>query len=147
MSSPTAGDHVLQPASTCRSPFPAADAVSMMTVMAASASVDEYIASYPEQAQQVLREVRRRVTALVPEATEAISYGIPTLKLDGKNLVHYGAFTRHLSVYPVMREDLDEVPAVEPYLSGRGTAKFPLGDVPFELIEDVVRMLRRRREG
>jgi uncharacterized protein YdhG (YjbR/CyaY superfamily) len=118
-----------------------------MTVMTASASVDEYIASYPEEAQEVLREVRRRVTALVPDATEAISYGIPTLKLEGKNLVHYGAFTRHLSVYPVMQEDVEEVPAVRPYLSGRGTAKFPLGDVPYEVIEEVVRMLRRRREG
>jgi uncharacterized protein YdhG (YjbR/CyaY superfamily) len=116
-------------------------------LMAPAADVDEYIASYPDQAQQVLREVRRRVNALVPEATEAISYGIPTLRLDGKNLVHYAAFTRHLSVYPVMREDLDEVPAAEPYLSGRGTAKFPLGDVPYEVIEDVVRMLRERRVG
>jgi len=112
-----------------------------------AASVDEYIDGYPEETQEVLREVRRRVNVLVPEATEAISYGIPTLRLDGKNLVHYAAFTRHLSVYPVMVEDLTEVPAVEPYLSGRGTAKFPLGDVPFEVIEDVVRMLRRRREG
>lgn len=115
--------------------------------MAPAADVDEYIASYPEQTQEVLREVRRRVNALVPEAAEAISYGIPTLKLDGKNLVHYGAFTRHLSVYPVMREDLAEVPAVEPFLSGRGTAKFPLGDVPYAVIEDVVRMLRERRQG
>jgi len=119
----------------------------MMAGMTASENVDDYIASYPERAQEVLREVRRRVSALVPEASEVISYGIPTLKLDGKNLVHYGAFTRHLSVYPVMQEDLGEVPAVEPYLSGRGTAKFPLDDVPYEVIEDVVRMLRRRREG
>ena len=118
-----------------------------MTVMTASTSVDEYIASYPEQTQEVLREVRRRVNVLVPEATEAISYGIPTLKVDGRNLVHYAAFTRHLSVYPVMREDLAEVPAVEPYLSGRGTAKFPLGDVPYAVIEDVVRMLHERRQG
>ena len=118
-----------------------------MTVMAASTSVDEYIASYPEQTQEVLREVRRRVNVLVPEATEAISYGIPTLKLDGKSLVHYAAFTRHLSVYPVVQEDLAEVPAVEPYLSGRGTAKFPLGDVPYAVIEDVVRMLHERRQG
>ena len=115
--------------------------------MAGVIDVDGYIAGYPEQAQEVLREVRRRVNALVPEATETISYGIPTLKLDGKNLVHYGAFTRHLSVYPVMQEDVDEVPAVAPYLSGRGTAKFPLDDVPYEVVEDVVRMLWRRREG
>ena len=111
--------------------------------MADVTGVDGYIAGHPEQAQEVLREVRRRVNALVPEATEAISYGIPTLKLDGKNLVHYGAFTRHLSVYPVMQEDVDEVPAVAPYLSGRGTAKFPLGDVPYEVVENVVRMLLR----
>jgi uncharacterized protein YdhG (YjbR/CyaY superfamily) len=117
----------------------------MMAGMTASTSVDTYIASYPEQTQEVLREVRRRVNGLVPEATEAISYGIPTLKVDGKNLVHYGAFTRHLSVYPVVQEHLDELPQVAPYLSGRGTAKFPLGDVPYEVIEDVVRMLRRLR--
>ena len=50
--------------------------------------------------QKVLEDVRRLVLELVPEAELSISYGIPTFKPKGRNLVHFGAFKDHWSFFP-----------------------------------------------
>ena len=46
-----------------------------------AATVDEYIAGYPDNVQQLLQEMRTTISYAAPEAEEAIKYGIPTLHL------------------------------------------------------------------
>ena len=64
------------------------------------ASVDEYIASQPETGQRVLKRVRSIIRKAVPDAQEAISYRIPTYKLDGRYVLYFAGWKQHYSVTP-----------------------------------------------
>ena len=66
-----------------------------------SASFEAYLESQPAAHAPLLRDLRARVLALVPNATDAISYGMPALALDGKPFLWFASWTRHCSVYPV----------------------------------------------
>ena len=98
-------------------------------------TVEEYQAMHPEEVQQVLREVRRCIAAAVPRAAERISYGIPTLSLDGSPLLSYGAWKSHLGLYPVPQSEGPLEEAVAPYRSTKDTLRFRYRDpIPYELI-------------
>ncbi|HET7473427.1 MAG TPA: DUF1801 domain-containing protein [Candidatus Limnocylindrales bacterium] len=86
-----------------------------MTV-AGAAAFEAYVAAQPLEHAQLLRDLRSRVLALVPRATDAISYGMPALKLDGAGLVWFASWKRHCSVYPVGPAFL----ASHPELAGYG---------------------------
>ena len=62
-------------------------------------TVEEYIASYPENTQIILEQVRATIKKAAPEAEEVISYSMPAFKLKGM-LVWYGAHPRHIGFYP-----------------------------------------------
>lgn len=66
---------------------------------AASATIDEYLASFPAMIQERLRQVRETIRAAAPEATERISYGIPNFYQEG-NLVYFAGYKNHLGFYP-----------------------------------------------
>lgn len=107
-------------------------------------TIDEYIAEFPEEVQLVLKKFRETIHKAVPEATEAISYGIPTFKLQG-NLVHFGGFKQHVGFYPspsginAFKEELT------PYLVSKGTIRFALDKpIPYDLVTKIV--LARKKE-
>jgi uncharacterized protein YdhG (YjbR/CyaY superfamily) len=105
-------------------------------------TVDAYISAQPEATQQVLQEIRRTIHAAVPDAGEMISYGIPTITIGGHYVVYFAAWAHHISVYPVPRGDEDLAAELAPYLSGKGTLKFPLAEeIPFDVIAKVAARL------
>ncbi|QCO96940.1 hypothetical protein FCN77_03380 [Arthrobacter sp. 24S4-2] len=111
-------------------------------------SIDEYIASFPAEVQGILREVRLRCHAAVPEFGETISYGIPTVTLDGKYVVYFAGWAHHISVYPVPAGDEAFQAEIAPYRSAKGTLKFPLDKpVPYGLIEKTAALLAAQRRG
>lgn len=65
--------------------------------------VDTYIAAQPESLHATLAEVRRRVRAADPTATESINYGIPYYKHDGKMLISFGGAKAHWALYGTTR--------------------------------------------
>ena len=102
-------------------------------------SIDEYIAEFPPETRQVLEELRALIKASAPGATETISYAIPTFDLNGKHLVHFAGYAKHIGFYPTgsgveaFREEL------KPYKSAKGSVQFPLGQpLPTELIRRIV---------
>lgn len=101
-------------------------------------TIDAYIAGFPEEVQAILQQIRRTIHETAPEATEAISYGMPTFKLHG-NLVHFGAFKNHIGFYPVpsgMEAFKEELAA---YKQGKGSVQFPLDKpMPLDLIRRIV---------
>jgi uncharacterized protein YdhG (YjbR/CyaY superfamily) len=106
------------------------------------ATVDEYIASQPEDVQPVLERVRATIRRAIPKADEVISYQIPAYRLDGKHVVFFAGFKNHYSLYPAnarvvaaFRKEL------EPYeTNGKGTVRFPLtAPVPVRLISAIAR--------
>src|SRR5207247_1191338 len=112
------------------------------------ASVDDYIASFPSDVQQTLGEIRRTMHAVVPDAGEAISYGIPTITLEGRALVYFAGWKRHVSVYPVPDGDEDYSATVAPFRSGASTVKFPLtAPIPYDVIGLITSRLREQHRA
>ena len=111
----------------------------METQRATPKTIDEYIANYPPEVQASLQKLRRTIRAAAPEATEAISYQIPTFKLHG-NLVHFAAFKDHLSFFPTSSGVEHFKAELSAYKNAKGTIQFPLDrPVPYELIERITR--------
>jgi uncharacterized protein YdhG (YjbR/CyaY superfamily) len=110
------------------------------------ASIDEYIASFPEDVQIMLEEIRQTVRDVVPTAKETMSYRIPTFTLNDRHLVYFAGWKRHIALYPV--PDADEALSRElaPYRASKGTLRFPLNrPVPYELIRRLVALLVTQR--
>ncbi len=103
-------------------------------------SVDEYIASFPKEVQDKLKEIRHAIKDEAPEVEEKISYGIPTTTLNGKYLVYFAGYKSHVSLYPVTQAVEDAVKQIGKYKSGKGTLQFPLGELlPMSIIVKVIR--------
>ena len=117
--------------------------------MAQFGTVDEYIASFPPDVQRTLESVRAAIRAAVPGTEERISYGIPTFTLDGRYVVYFSGWKRHVSVYPIPDADTALAREIKPYQAGKGTLKFALSKpIPLDLIARVAaRLLEQRRAG
>src|SRR5512137_1261088 len=111
----------------------------MRTDQPAARNIDEYIAGFPHDFQQILQKIRTTIRRAAPQAEEAISYQMPTFRLEG-NLVHFAAFKNHIGLYPTpsgtekFREELS------PYQTGKGSIRFPLDrPIPYDLIAKIVK--------
>jgi uncharacterized protein YdhG (YjbR/CyaY superfamily) len=110
-------------------------------------TIDEYLAGVPDDKRAALERLREQIRALVPDATEVMSYGLPTFKLDGRWFVAFGATKKHCSFYaggaPL------EALAVElaGYRLWRGTINYaPDQPLPAELVTKLVQVrLAERR--
>jgi uncharacterized protein YdhG (YjbR/CyaY superfamily) len=60
-------------------------------------TVENYLASLPEPERKTLARLRGQIRNAAPEASEVISYRIPTYRLHGP-LVHFAAPRNHLSL-------------------------------------------------
>ena len=102
-------------------------------------SIDEYIATYPEDVQKILQEIRATIKACVPEAEEKISYQMPTFYLKG-NLIHFAAFKNHIGLYPAPRGIEAFKDELSVYKGAKGSVQFPLEQpMPLELISRIVK--------
>jgi uncharacterized protein YdhG (YjbR/CyaY superfamily) len=110
-----------------------------MTKRSTAGSIDAYIAEFPPATQEVLQELRAVIRAAAPEATETISYAIPTFDLGGRHLVHFAGYAKHIGFYPVPSGMEAFKEELRPYRSGKGSAQFPLGKpLPTDLIRRIV---------
>jgi uncharacterized protein YdhG (YjbR/CyaY superfamily) len=112
----------------------------MPTPSAAPKSIDEYIAGFPPEVQEILQRIRATVREAAPEARETIKYEMPTFTLNG-NLVHFAAFKKHIGFYPAPRgvEDLED--EVARYRGAKSSLRFPLDEpIPFDLITKIVHL-------
>jgi uncharacterized protein YdhG (YjbR/CyaY superfamily) len=107
--------------------------------MTASPDVDAYIARFDGDVHARLGRLRDIVRAAAPTAVEAMSYGMPGYKLNGKPLVYFAAFAKHIGLYatPTGHDAFrDELAS---YKHGKGSVQFPLNQpMPWELIERIV---------
>src|SRR5919106_211179 len=63
-------------------------------------SINEYIKTFSDDVQIILEKISQSIQKAAPKATEGISYGIPTFKLNGKPLVYFAAWKNHIGFYP-----------------------------------------------
>ncbi len=102
-------------------------------------TIDEYIAGFSPEIQEILEKIRQIVREVAPEASETIKYQMPTFVLHG-NLVHFAAFKKHIGFYPVPSgvEAFKEELSV--YKGAKGSVQFPLDQpIPYDLISRIVK--------
>lgn len=89
-------------------------------------NVDDYMAALPDDRRGPMETLRQTIRAAAPEAIEVISYKMPAFKTHGRFLVSYDAYKRHYSLFPASDAVIAAVgEELTPYLSGRGTIRFP----------------------
>jgi uncharacterized protein YdhG (YjbR/CyaY superfamily) len=103
-------------------------------------SVDEYLATLPDDRRAALEELRRTIRAAAPEATETIAYQMPAFRAHGQFLVSYAAFKAHDSLFPASDAVVTALgEELAPYLAGKGTIRFPAGTpIPTDLVTRIV---------
>lgn len=107
-------------------------------------TIDEFIAKYPADVQATLLKIRQTIHKACPEATEKISYGIPTFAFHG-NLVHFAAYEAHIGFYPGAGPIAELATELKPYDTSKGTVRFPLDKpIPYELITKMTKLAAER---
>jgi uncharacterized protein YdhG (YjbR/CyaY superfamily) len=105
-------------------------------------TVDEYLAALPPQQREALQRLRDVIRAAAPEATEAIAYGRPALRLDGRWLVGYGATRAGCSFYAGAAPTRTFADELAGYRLWKGTINF---DIDRPLPDDLVTRLVKAR--
>ena len=102
-------------------------------------TIDEYIARFPKEIQELLETIWITIREAAPDAEETISYQMPTFKLKG-NLVHFAAYQNHIGFYPTpsgIEKFKDELSV---YKGAKGSVKFPIDQpLPLVLISKIVK--------
>jgi len=101
-------------------------------------TIDEYLASFPDDVQGILERMRQTIKKAAPTAVETISYQMPTFKLNGKNLVHFAAFKHHIGFYPIPSSITAFQKELSVYKQGKGSVQFPLDKpMPYDLVKRI----------
>lgn len=109
-------------------------------------TIDEYIQTFPADVQTRLEQLRQTIRKAAPEASETISYGIPTFDLNGRHLVFFAGWKRHISVYPLPAGDAAFQERIAPYKRVKSTIQLPLDQpLPYDLVADLVTVLQREK--
>ncbi len=102
-------------------------------------SIEEYIATFPEEIQEMLQELRATIQAAAPVAEEKISYQMPTFFLNG-NLVHFAAYKNHIGFYPAPSGIEAFKAELSVYKGAKGSVQFPIDKpLPLELVTKIVK--------
>ena len=102
-------------------------------------SIDDYIATFPNNVHRILEEFRKAIREAAPEAQETISYQMPAFKLNGI-LVWFAAHKNHIGFYPRVSAIEAFKDKLSNYEVSKGTVQFPLNEpIPFDLIKEIVR--------
>lgn len=111
-------------------------------------TIDDYIAGFPGDVQEILSRIRKTIHKAAPGAQEAIKYQIPTFTLHG-NLVHFAAFQRHIGFYPTPSGIARFRKELAGYESAKGSVQFPLNQpIPLDLIARIVKFrVKEAEEG
>lgn len=102
-------------------------------------TIEEYIEQYDGPVKEKLEHLYALIKKEVPQATERISWRMPTFYLNG-NLIHFAAFKKHIGLYPGADGVSEFLPKLKGYKTSKGAIQFPLDKpMPDELILDIVR--------
>ena len=101
-------------------------------------TIDAYIASFPENVQRILQDIREAILAAAPKAEEKISYQMPTFVYKG-NLIYFAAFKNHIGVFGVSGAVEAFHEELAPFAGPKGNLQFPIDKpIPLHLIRKIV---------
>jgi uncharacterized protein YdhG (YjbR/CyaY superfamily) len=111
----------------------------MSTDQSAPRTIDEYIAGFPNDVQEILEKIRMTIRKAAPDAEETIKYQIPTFTMKG-NLLSFAAYKKHIGVYPAPAGNAEFRNDLSVYRAGKSSVRFPLDKpIPFDLISKIVK--------
>lgn len=100
-------------------------------------NIDEYIAAQDEKIRPRLNEIRAVLQSALPEASERISWSMPTY-WKGRNIIHFAAFKKHLGLYPGGKATEVFAEELAGYDVSKGTIRLPYDrELPVELIRKI----------
>lgn len=106
-------------------------------------TIDEYLADQPKGNQVLLKQIRKVVNSILPKTKggeEAIRYGIPTLRYNGKNVLHYAGYKKHIGFYPTSSGIIKFQKEISKYEWSKGAVQFPIDKkLPIVLIGKMVK--------
>ena len=102
-------------------------------------NVDEYIETSPTEIKSILKAIRAIILKNAPNAIESISYGMPAYKINRKPLVYFAAFKNHIGFYATPTGHAQFAGELSKYKQGKGSVQFPFNNVPYELIERIIK--------
>ncbi len=110
----------------------------MKTAATPPANIDDYIASFPQEVQVILEKLRQTIRQAASDATEKISYQMPTFYLNG-NLVHFAAYKNHIGFYPAPSGIVAFQDELKKYKTSKGAIQFPIDEaLPLALVKKIV---------
>ncbi|MDF2589104.1 MAG: hypothetical protein K0S41_2945 [Anaerocolumna sp.] len=102
-------------------------------------TIDEYIMQFPPEIQEKLQILRSVIKEEAQDATEKISWAMPTFYLHG-NLVHFACFKKHIGFYPGENGIAVFKDRFHDYKYSKGAVQFPIDKpIPFDLIREIVK--------
>lgn len=102
--------------------------------------VDKYIAKFPEETQQLLKQMREIITSVAPNAAEGMAYGMPGYKLNKKPLVYFAGYKKHIGFYATPSEHEAFTQELSVFKQGKGSVQFPIDQpLPIDLVKCIVR--------
>lgn len=117
-------------------------------------TVEEYLDAVPEPQRATLVALRAMLAAILPDAEQGISYGVPAFKIGGVPVAGFAYATRHCSYFPHSGGVIEQVKPelLAGYDTGKGTLRFPVDRPPSEalvrrLVELRLAMLEPDRSG
>lgn len=104
------------------------------------AEMDHYLAEAPEPQSSTLEALRTTILAVLPDADQIISYGIPTFALNGDSIAGIAAYKAHCSYFPMSGSVLRELPKeTAGYSTSKGTLRFPIDQpLPASLVKKLI---------
>lgn len=101
--------------------------------------IKDYIHSQTPEVQEILNRIYEIIKKVVPNSTEGISYGVPTIYINNKYFIYFAGYKNHISIYPAVEETVNKVKGLDKYKVSKGTLKFLLKDpIPYDMIEEFV---------
>ncbi len=102
--------------------------------------IDKYISQFPKEIQSILKQFQKAIREAAPDAVETISYRMPTFDINGKHLVHFAAFKKHIGFFPTPSAIVAFKNELLEYKTSKGTIQFPIDKpIPFNLIRKIVK--------
>ncbi len=102
-------------------------------------NVDEYIAIAPKEVRGKLKEIRKMIKEVAPDAEEKISYGMPYYGYHGR-LAYFAYFKDHISLFAMPPIVKDHAKELKRYKTATATIRFPLNEkLPIALIKKLIR--------
>lgn len=102
--------------------------------------IDRYLGTLDEPKRATLAQLRDTIAAIVPDAEQCISYGMPAFKLEGKTIAGFAAFKSHLSYLPHSGSVIGELAKeTEGYTKTKGSLHFPIDQpLPKKLVKQLL---------